>query len=246
MRSPSKRCAEAPVDDDRSEAGDTLIEVLFAIVILGIAGVALMTGFATALTSTATQRELVNREASVRAVTAEAVADIQNASNNLFVNSANCATSTPVPPAFTNLPTNFTVSSSVLYWNGSSFASGGSNPQCQYAPQQWTLTGHGRHGHFNGHDRHLRSQRTDHGFVRHAGQIGLPSAHHLDPRLGHHQLGAQSATLGGSRGQLGQHRLQRRLIGDALHRVRGHGHRISRATAQARKTTASSRSGTAV
>ena len=140
MRSPSKRCAEAPVDDDRSEAGDTLIEVLFAIVILGIAGVALMTGFATALTSTATQRELVNREASVRAVTAEAVADIQNASNNLFVNSANCATSTPVPPAFTNLPTNFTVSSSVLYWNGSSFASGGSNPQCQYAPQQWTLT----------------------------------------------------------------------------------------------------------
>ncbi len=140
MRSPSKRCTEGPVDDDRSEAGDTLIEVLFAIVILAIGGVALMTGFATALTNTATQRELVNRETSIRAATAEAIADIQNASNNLFVNAANCATSTPVPPAFSNLPTNFTVSTSVLYWNGTSFASGGTNPQCQNAPQQWTLT----------------------------------------------------------------------------------------------------------
>ena len=140
MRNPSKRCTEPRAEENRSEAGDTLIEVLFAIVILGIAGVALLTGFATALTNSSNQRELVNRETSVRAASAEAIADMQNASNNLFRNSTNCTTSTPVAPVF-NLPGKFTVtSSSVLYWNGSSFVAGTSTSQCQYEPQQWTLT----------------------------------------------------------------------------------------------------------
>lgn len=39
-----EEAAESPDDTRRSESGDTLIEVLIAIVILGITGVALMTG----------------------------------------------------------------------------------------------------------------------------------------------------------------------------------------------------------
>ena len=50
----------------RSESGDTLIEVLLAIVILGIAEqLALLVGFATALTSSRKHRQLATLDASV-------------------------------------------------------------------------------------------------------------------------------------------------------------------------------------
>ena len=47
----SAEAAEAADEGRRSEAGDTLVEVLLAIVILAIAGVALLAGFATAISA---------------------------------------------------------------------------------------------------------------------------------------------------------------------------------------------------
>jgi type II secretory pathway pseudopilin PulG len=59
MRGISRNSAEGPVlvdtpaDRRRSEAGDTLIEVLLAIVVLGLTSVALLTAFGTIISSSA-------------------------------------------------------------------------------------------------------------------------------------------------------------------------------------------------
>ena len=55
---------EGALDQER---GDTLVEVLLAIVILGLAGVALLTAFATSITASAQHRNLATLDASVRA-----------------------------------------------------------------------------------------------------------------------------------------------------------------------------------
>ena len=130
--------AEGP----RSERGDTLIEVLVAIAVLAITGIALLTAFSIAITSSSEHRQLVTLDASVRAATSQAVADVQASTNNLFG-----ASSCPIPASFTptwTLSGSFTVTQySVQYWNGSQFVSGcgagypGTNG---YQPQQWTMT----------------------------------------------------------------------------------------------------------
>ena len=60
-----------------SEAGDTLVEVLLSIVILGIAATALLTGFAVAITSSANHRDLTTLDSSVRNATDAAIAQVQ-------------------------------------------------------------------------------------------------------------------------------------------------------------------------
>ena len=123
-------------EERRSEAGDTLIEVLMAMTILAITAVALMTAFATAISSSSEHRQLVTEDAAVRAATSEAIADVQASTSNLFGPS-----SCPIPASFTptwTLSGSFTVSKhSVAYWNGSQF-----EPTCTngYYPQQWTMT----------------------------------------------------------------------------------------------------------
>ena len=61
-----------------SEAGDTLIEVLLAIVVLGLAATALLTGFATAITASANHRDLATLDSSMRTAVNEAIAQVQN------------------------------------------------------------------------------------------------------------------------------------------------------------------------
>ena len=76
-----------PETDERSrwdEAGDTLVEILLALVILGIAGVALMVGFATAITNSSTHRQLATLNTTARAATNEAIAQIQAAQDEVF------------------------------------------------------------------------------------------------------------------------------------------------------------------
>ncbi len=120
--------------DRFSEDGDTLIEVLLSIVVLGIAAVALLTGFATAITASAEHRNLASLDSSTRIAANEAIADVQQEAqipaNNPFL----CANT--FTPTFSNLTGSFTVSSTVSYWNGSAFVPGCTNP----APQQYTLT----------------------------------------------------------------------------------------------------------
>ena len=122
-------------DDRRSESGDTLVEVLFAIVILGIAGVALLTAFGTSIKASAEHRQLANEDASLRAATDDVIAQIQDSANNAF-----SACPTPYSPTFTNLTGSFSVptgGATVQYWNGSGWA-----PNCTVStnPQLWSVT----------------------------------------------------------------------------------------------------------
>ncbi len=125
----------SPSARDRfSEDGDTLIEVLLSVVVLGIAAVALLTGFATAITASAEHRHLASLDSSTRIAANEAIADVQQQAQNPANNPFLCANT--FTPTFTNLTGSFTVSSTVLYWNGSGWGSACTN----YAPQQYTLT----------------------------------------------------------------------------------------------------------
>ncbi|MGO8860838.1 MAG: type II secretion system protein, partial [Acidimicrobiales bacterium] len=134
----------------RSESGDTLIEILIAITILGIAGIALLVGFATAITNSSVHRQLATLDASARASTSEVIAQVQASQDKVF---GSCpSTYTPT----WSLTGTFTVSAySYQYWNGLSWVPGNSytwngsgwttvstNPtNCTtYGPQQWTMT----------------------------------------------------------------------------------------------------------
>ncbi|HXN63048.1 MAG TPA: type II secretion system protein, partial [Acidimicrobiales bacterium] len=117
-----------------SERGDTLVEVLLALIILGVAGVALLAGFATAISSSAEHRNLASLDSSERVATNAAIADVQQQagqSNDPFSCPDNFT------PSFSNLTGHFQVTvNSVNYWNGSGWQSG-----CVAgAAQQYTLT----------------------------------------------------------------------------------------------------------
>ena len=69
----------------RSEDGDTLIEVLLAIVVLGLASVALLMAFATSISASAEHRSLTTFDTVLRTASEEAISQIQNQQpNSLF------------------------------------------------------------------------------------------------------------------------------------------------------------------
>ncbi len=119
----------------RSERGDTLIEVLLALGILGIAGVALLAGFATAITSSGEHRNFASLDSSTRLAANTAIADVQQQAANAGTDPFNCSNS--FTPSFPTLTGSFTVSAQVGYWNGTGFQQ---SPCVSYAPQQYTLT----------------------------------------------------------------------------------------------------------
>src|ERR1700728_3347741 len=60
-----------------SEQGDTLVEVLIAMVVLGLAGVALLAGFATSIAASSEHRNIASLDSSTRIAANQAVADVQ-------------------------------------------------------------------------------------------------------------------------------------------------------------------------
>ena len=127
----------SPSSDRFSEDGDTLVEVLLALVVLGIAAMALLFGFATSITASAEHRNLASLDSSTRIAANQAIADVQqeagNAANNPFL-----CPPTSFTPTFANLTGSYTVTYTRAWWNGSNFAS--TNPCAQYQPQEYTLT----------------------------------------------------------------------------------------------------------
>ena len=95
---------------------------------------ALLTGFATAITASAVHRNLASLDSSTRIAANQAIADVQQQAQNPANSPFLCANT--FTPTFNNLTGSFTVSSTVSYWNGSGWGSGCTN----YAPQQYTLT----------------------------------------------------------------------------------------------------------
>ncbi|MGH7175669.1 MAG: type IV pilus modification PilV family protein, partial [Minisyncoccia bacterium] len=123
----------------RGEGGDTLIEVLFALVVLGLASLALIIGFSTSISASARHRKLATEDTVLATATQEVMSAIQNQSS-LFTS----ACSTPITgypdysssqgfqlPAPYNqtydvqyLTTNPSLNQyPVLWWNGSTFTS---------------------------------------------------------------------------------------------------------------------------
>ena len=115
----------SPSARDRfTEDGDTLVEVLLAIVVLGIAAVALLTAFATAITASSEHRNLASLDSSTRLAANVAIADVQQQAVKATPNPFVCSPPPAQPwsgPDFSNL-TGYTVGDTVGYWNGTSFA----------------------------------------------------------------------------------------------------------------------------
>ena len=128
--------------DRRSEEGDTLIEILLTVVVLGLCAVALITTFGTAIAASADYKNLAVNATVLRNVEQTAFYQLQQQPGPLFKPCATSADYTAVPPGSNpiifNPPTGYTVSiGAVQYWNGTSF--GGSCP-APSAPQLITLT----------------------------------------------------------------------------------------------------------
>ena len=123
-----------------SERGDTLVEVLLALAILGIAGLALLTAFATSITASGEHRNLASLDSSERTAANTAIADIQQEARQ-FAGQANDPFSCPdtFAPTFSNLAATFQVTYTMGWWNGSTFVTGPSNCISD-APQQYVLT----------------------------------------------------------------------------------------------------------
>ena len=144
MRCPhaTRNCQRVQRECGSNERGDTLIEVLLALVILGLAGVALLTAFATAITASSEHRNLATLDASVRAASDQVISQVQQGGNNAF-GPSNCTNNhgTSYSPTW-SLSGSFTVTSyAVTYWNGSSFVAASALTSCTgYEPQLWTVT----------------------------------------------------------------------------------------------------------
>ncbi len=71
-------------DRRRSEAGDTLIEILIALAVMGIAATAILLAFATTISGSGDHRNAVTLDSMLRTASAEVTAAIQHQSSALF------------------------------------------------------------------------------------------------------------------------------------------------------------------
>src|SRR5664280_2861900 len=132
MRRPSRfyleRAARSRVPERwyDSEAGDTLVEVLLALVVLGLASVAMLVAFATSISASAEHRSLATFDTELRSASEQIISQIQQQTNPQY---ESCAPVADYQAGGTNqvtfsLPAGYTAKiTSVQYWNGSSFIS---------------------------------------------------------------------------------------------------------------------------
>ncbi len=98
------------------ERGETLVELLIAIVILGVAVTTLLAALATAITASASHRRHATSDTLARSF-AEALSDPDPASGTPYVD---CATSYPLP-GYLAVPTGFDApTTAVSYWKAGS------------------------------------------------------------------------------------------------------------------------------
>ena len=80
------RMTGAPAGEDRrrSEVGDTLVEILIALAVIGIAGTAILLAFATSISGSGEHRNLVTLDTMLRTASAEVTSTIQQQPNSTF------------------------------------------------------------------------------------------------------------------------------------------------------------------
>ncbi len=123
-----------------SESGDTLVEVLIALVVLSFAALAMLTAFGAALSSSQEHRNLTNISTAQKSVTQQIIAQLENANPPLYQSCAPVSTyQTTV--SFTGLPTGYTAQiTGVSYWN-TAFTFSSLQAQCvANSPQLITAT----------------------------------------------------------------------------------------------------------
>jgi type II secretory pathway pseudopilin PulG len=104
-----------------SEDGDTLLEVLIALVVLSLSSVAIILAFATSISSSAEQRNLANVDTVLRGAAEEATSQMQQDSGSYF-GSCPAAGQSPLAESlqFPGLTSGYSAQvNSVLYWDGS-------------------------------------------------------------------------------------------------------------------------------
>ena len=117
-----------PEDRRRSEAGDTLVEVLMALVVVGIAATAILLAFATSISGSGTHRNAATLDTMLRTAAAEVTSAIQQQSSSEFANcsGANTVNTTPgsIPLPNNPLPApQYTATiTAVQYWNPSTYS----------------------------------------------------------------------------------------------------------------------------
>lgn len=111
----------------RGEEGETLVEVLVAVVLMGIAFVTILGGIGTAIISSVTQHKVTSADSVIRSAAEKVVSDPY----------VSCASGyeTPTPPA------GYTVTVSIEYWDGVG-TFGGTCPTADTGVQKVTLTMH--------------------------------------------------------------------------------------------------------
>lgn len=109
----------------RGEEGETLVEVLVAVVLIGVAFVAILGGMGTAVISSAKQQKVTTADSVVRSAAEKVISDP-------YV-SCTSAYDTPTPPA------GYTVTVTIEYWDGVG-AFGRSCPTADTGVQKVTLT----------------------------------------------------------------------------------------------------------
>ena len=114
-----------PKSGRRSEAGDTLVEILIALTVLGVAATAILLAFATSISGSSAHRNSVTMDTMLRTAAAEVTSAIQQQSMTDFVNCSGAYVLTTTPGSIV-LPNNpapavqYTASiTGVGYWDTS-------------------------------------------------------------------------------------------------------------------------------
>jgi hypothetical protein len=143
-----------PTPRSHSEAGDTLVEVLLALLVLSLASVALIIAFSTSISASAEHRRLVTADLVVGSVSQNAIASIEGNLQLFTCTTLQAGQSMPVttttylssvqglgfdlvPAEYTTTPYSYSASvTGVEWWNGTSFSS-----TCSAgAPEEITVT----------------------------------------------------------------------------------------------------------
>jgi hypothetical protein len=106
----------------RSDAGDTLVEILISLTVLSFASVAILLAFATSISGSGAHRQAVNFDTMLRTASAEATAAIQQLPAGAFSNCSAANTVNTASPSNFSLPSGYSASIQyVQYWNGSAW-----------------------------------------------------------------------------------------------------------------------------
>ena len=130
------RDGRAPGERRRTDAGDTLVEILVALVFIGLTAVALLIAFSAAITSSADHRSLATNDTALRAIAESAFSQIQQQTNPIYTS---CAQPSDYQGAFTF--TAYTVHiDSITYWNSTNHDFESTCASGSIAPQLITVT----------------------------------------------------------------------------------------------------------